>query len=68
MFASPTVLKTFAKTGGDERILQKFRLTVCIGKDWPFGKDAQIVAIEGPSTIAVDCKASFGAVPCKTEI
>ena len=68
LFASPTVANTSAKTGGVWRIEQKPRLTVYIGKDWPFGNDAQMVTTEGPSAAAVDCTASFGGVPWKTEI
>ena len=67
-FASPTVAITSAKIGGVWRIEQKPRLIVCIGKDWPFGNDAQIVTIEGPSAAAEDCIASFGGAPWKTEI
>ena len=43
-------------------------MTVCIGKDWPFGNDAQMVTTEGPSAAAVDFTAIFGGAPCKTEI
>ena len=43
-------------------------MTVYIGKDWPFGNDAQMVTTEGPSAAAVDFTAIFGGAPCKTEI
>jgi hypothetical protein len=68
VFGSPTVLETFSKMTGLSRILQKFKFTVCIGKDWPFGSDIPIVTTEGPSVTAVDYTASYGVTPCKTEI